>query len=210
MAFHGIKNLSQNEFGMVYWSDVCVEHFSHSDPLLERRAALTLGAVCAALEDQGTAVTVNAVADFQRRLQLAQDINAPKYLCAWVVGGNSKELVRVAQLVPTSRAECGRTEVTQAQIDFGRRDFERVNEDLYAKQSGFVRSFVVTTQETFQDLLMQVKADFEWLAYYGTAADRYLSGIQQERVLACQLPQPKEPELVRQSCQTSLVDQAKR
>lgn len=58
---HGIKNLTKDNEGYVYWKGTQVEHYSFSDAERERESAKEIARRCSILEDRGDAISVNSV-----------------------------------------------------------------------------------------------------------------------------------------------------
>lgn len=60
---HGIEHLTKNDQGYVYWKGIEVEHYSFTDPIAEKSAALALAQRCLTIESKGFPVNCRSVLD---------------------------------------------------------------------------------------------------------------------------------------------------
>ncbi len=69
---HGIEHLTKNDRGYVFWKGIEVEHYSFTDPVAEKSAALALAQRCLTIESKGFPVNCRSVLD-QKFLDAPED-----------------------------------------------------------------------------------------------------------------------------------------
>jgi hypothetical protein len=158
--FCGIKNLTRDAQGYVYWRGKQVEHYSYQPEHRAKMiaAARILASVCTRIESSGEQVTGSAVSRTYREMDFGNGVQMPRYLVKWVVGGDGPQLA-IDPLQLSTLAE------SKAEVDglvTAWRELKSGFDSQVATQGG--RHFVVVSREDYDQALAGMCCDIDWVA----------------------------------------------